>query len=413
MALVAPAICPIRSYPDFSTANVGSNSSNVTDRAYGMKVGYIIQHMPFSPVVKARLFVRCARICCLCFKQCGTRIEAAHIVAEADSGSNDDENAIPLCFDCHEEIGSYNPRHPKGNKFTAEELLQRRDALYQLVEKGVIQAQIVAHRLGVIQQSQGSSSATHSAEQAASAVSYVPTQDAETVLAEALSPIATIETFPRKLQLLSERDRAYVLDQLVQRFSKGAGAEALMNLIGKDSDANQSLILLEQIVRQATLGGTAEARAKLMQLVPLNLFMQVNEGLRQTFFEDAVAIMERDQYVEVNLLTPAITKVQGALPPEIRRSYIKALISQAKSSARHGAPAARAALSNLPQELVAAAFEVLDGTTLYWEGQNPWVKQFLSQHQSSWPETRATIYGDYLALNLLDFGAKHSGIECL
>jgi hypothetical protein len=96
------------------------------------------------------------------------------------------------------------------------------------------------------------------------------------------------------------------------------------------------LILLEQIVRQATLGGTAEARAKLMQLVPLNLFMQVNEGLRQTFFEDAVAIMERDQYIEVNLLTPAITKVQGALPPEIRHSYIKALISQAKSGAWQG-----------------------------------------------------------------------------
>jgi hypothetical protein len=206
-----------------------------------MKVAYIIQHMPFSPAVKARIFVRCARICCLCFKQCGTRIEAAHRrdryrstqegVAEADGGPSDDENAIPLCFDCHEEIGSYNPWHPKGNKFTAGELVQRRDALYQLVEKGVIQAQIVAHSLGVIQQSQGSSSATHSAEQAASALPYMPTKDAEAVLAEALSPIATIETFPRKLQLLSERDRAYVLDQLGQRFSKGAGAEALMNLI--------------------------------------------------------------------------------------------------------------------------------------------------------------------------------------
>lgn len=95
--------------------------------------------MPFSPAVKARIFVRCARICCLCFKQCGTCIEAAHIVAEADGGPNDDENAIPLCFDCHEEIGSYNPRHPKGNKFTPEELVQRRDALYQLVDKGIIQ----------------------------------------------------------------------------------------------------------------------------------------------------------------------------------------------------------------------------------------------------------------------------------
>lgn len=124
---------------------------------------------------------------------------------------------------------------------------------------------------------------------------------------EALSPIATVETLPRKLQLLSARDRAYVLDQLVQHFNEGAGAEALMNIIGKDSRANQSLLLLEQIVRQATLGGNAKARARLMELVPLNLLLQVDEGLRQTFFEDAIAIMERDQYVEVNAITPAMT----------------------------------------------------------------------------------------------------------
>ena len=107
--------------------------------------------MPFSQSVKARVFVKSARICALCFKQCGTRIEAAHIVAEGNGGSHDDANAIPLCFDCHEDIGSYNPRHPKGNKFTPEELRQRRDALYSLVERGVIQAQIVAHRLEVRQ----------------------------------------------------------------------------------------------------------------------------------------------------------------------------------------------------------------------------------------------------------------------
>jgi hypothetical protein len=67
--------------------------------------------------------------------------------------------------------------------------------------------------------------------------------------------------------------------------------------------------------------------------------------------------MEQDQYAEVNAITPAMTRVQGALPPQVRPSYIKALISQAKSGAWQGAPAVQSALSNLPTELTAAAFE--------------------------------------------------------
>lgn len=161
------------------------------------------------------------------------------------------------------------------------------------------------------------------------------------------------------------------------------------------------------VLRQATLGGDAKARARLMELVPLHLFMQVEEGLRQTFFEDAIAIMERDQYVDVNVITPAMTRVQGALPPEVRASYVRALISQSKSGAWKGAPAALAALTALPDELMNSAFQVLDGKTLYWESQNRAVKQFLKEHRSSWPAERQTLYEDFLNLNPWDFGAKH------
>jgi hypothetical protein len=118
-------------------------------------------------------------------------------------------------------------------KFTSDELVQRRNALYQLVEKGVIQAQVIAHNLVTIQVSQGPSSATHLAEEAASALPERPSDEAKAVPSEALSPVATIETIPRKLRLLSERDRAYVLDQLVHGFNEGAGAAALMNTIEK------------------------------------------------------------------------------------------------------------------------------------------------------------------------------------
>lgn len=96
--------------------------------------------MSFAPEVKARMFSRCMRHCCLCRKQCGTNIEAAHIIDEAAGGSNTEENGIPVCFDCHQEIGAYRDSHPKGNKFREEELRARRDRVYELVQSGQISA---------------------------------------------------------------------------------------------------------------------------------------------------------------------------------------------------------------------------------------------------------------------------------
>lgn len=92
--------------------------------------------MPFSVEVKQRMFLQCHRHCCLCLRQCGTKIEAAHITDEANGGDNTEENGIPLCFDCHQEIGSYNDKHPRGNKFRPDELRSRRDYVYRLVAEG-------------------------------------------------------------------------------------------------------------------------------------------------------------------------------------------------------------------------------------------------------------------------------------
>jgi hypothetical protein len=94
--------------------------------------------MPFEIDTKTEMFIRCGRLCCLCLKQCGTNIEAAHIIDESEGGSNDASNGIPVCFDCHQEFPAYNDKHPKGNKFRPKELIVRRDRVYQLVESGAI-----------------------------------------------------------------------------------------------------------------------------------------------------------------------------------------------------------------------------------------------------------------------------------
>ena len=48
-------------------------------------------------------------------------MELHHIVHESSGGKSVFDNCIPLCFDCHAEAGHYNPKHPKGTKYSPSE----------------------------------------------------------------------------------------------------------------------------------------------------------------------------------------------------------------------------------------------------------------------------------------------------
>jgi hypothetical protein len=86
----------------------------------------------FGEEDKIKCLLWCDRHCCLCGKPCGTNIEIAHIISKRKKESTGDiDNAIPLCFDCHSEIGRYNVQHPKGNKYRADELKARREQIYE------------------------------------------------------------------------------------------------------------------------------------------------------------------------------------------------------------------------------------------------------------------------------------------
>jgi HNH endonuclease len=86
----------------------------------------------FTQSVVTELLKDCHRRCCVCHRFCGSKMEIDHIDQAADSGSNERDNAIPVCFDCHAEIHSYNSRHPKGRKFTPAELRGHRDQWIEL-----------------------------------------------------------------------------------------------------------------------------------------------------------------------------------------------------------------------------------------------------------------------------------------
>jgi len=89
--------------------------------------------MTFLPPVREDALVASGRHCCLCHKFCGLKIELHHIKQKAEGGLDDYENCIPLCFDCHADMRSYDHKHPKGTKYTPTELTRHRDNWYKKV----------------------------------------------------------------------------------------------------------------------------------------------------------------------------------------------------------------------------------------------------------------------------------------
>jgi hypothetical protein len=82
----------------------------------------------FSEDIKLRCLLWSDRHCCVCDKPCGLDIEVAHI---DEKGESSQDNAIPVCYKCHADIGRYVDKHPRGNKYRMEELKKRRDQIYE------------------------------------------------------------------------------------------------------------------------------------------------------------------------------------------------------------------------------------------------------------------------------------------
>jgi hypothetical protein len=78
--------------------------------------------MAFSRDEVSKLLSQCHRRCCICHRFCGVKMETDHIIPYDQGGGDNIDNAIPVCFECHAEIHSYNDRHPRGRKFHPDEL---------------------------------------------------------------------------------------------------------------------------------------------------------------------------------------------------------------------------------------------------------------------------------------------------
>ncbi len=91
--------------------------------------------MGFSKTITEDALIASGRHCCICHKFCGTKIELHHIIQTKDNGEDSFDNCIPLCFDCHADVKSYNPKHPKGKKYSETEVRRHRDNWYKKVKE--------------------------------------------------------------------------------------------------------------------------------------------------------------------------------------------------------------------------------------------------------------------------------------
>jgi len=93
--------------------------------------------MAFNKKITEDALIACGRHCSICHKFCGTKIELHHIDQVKDNGEDSFKNCIPLCFDCHADVKSYNPSHPKGKQYTSVELKRHRDNWYKKVSESI------------------------------------------------------------------------------------------------------------------------------------------------------------------------------------------------------------------------------------------------------------------------------------
>lgn len=358
--------------------------------------------MSFNADTKARMFIKCARLCCLCLKQCGTNIEAAHIDDKNKGGGNDEGNGIPVCFDCHQEIGGYDPKHPKGNKFSHDELKARRDRVYKLVDTGVIFSQLVASKA----HAGGAGSKTAiPADMAPPAASV----EAKKLLEMMLNDKDANTKFAGKIKLLSQEDRAHVLDDLATAAPTNARpVEILMEIAtSKLVTSDESKVVLERTVRHVTLYGTTEAKAAMLKDLPPQFLLDASQELREALFDEVIDTIKNDQFNEVNELVPSLESHLAAVPPSLHSDFVLAILDHSRSRSHEGAPAAKRMLKVLPNDLAKSSIQTIDGKKLCSAANRPEMKAFVAAYKHLASGQQTQMLDDFLSMSEMNFSQKY------
>ena len=95
--------------------------------------------MAFNRKEAGELLAACHRRCCICHRFCGIKMELDHMQPGGEGGSDDIDNAIPVCFECHAEIHLYNDQHPLGRKYRMEELRHHKEQWLKTCKENPLQ----------------------------------------------------------------------------------------------------------------------------------------------------------------------------------------------------------------------------------------------------------------------------------
>lgn len=93
--------------------------------------------MSISEDISAEVLAKAARHCCICRQFLPLYIQVHHIIERSKGGTDDFDNLIPVCIQCHASIHTtpYMTR-----KFTAKELKKSREDVYEMVSLGKLPA---------------------------------------------------------------------------------------------------------------------------------------------------------------------------------------------------------------------------------------------------------------------------------
>jgi hypothetical protein len=164
--------------------------------------------------------------------------------------------------------------------------------------------------------------------------------------------------------------------------------------------------MLERLVRKLTIAGTATTKTAFMRAVPVDALREVNVALLEAFFIGIIETMNRDQYQEVNQITPAVVRVQQALPESLVEQYVVALVQQAASGAWQGAPSAASALTGASQEWGRIAYRELTGERMHAYQHSDHLRAYVRATEGLWPVSERELLTDFVQLDHFKFMAK-------
>jgi len=236
-----------------------------------------------------------------------------------------------------------------------------------------------------------------------------PSAEVKGFLKIILSPDNTMVSAGRKLALLSEQDRAYVLDELVRQTTHdGKWNPVLAEIVQSPTfPRSESVRVAEQIIRAMALHGDVSGKAAFLSTFPSQVLGSIDESLRVVFFEDVIGIVKRDQFKEVNEIVPPLVERVQAVPRELWKEYVLALLYQAKSGAYVGAPAAQRALESLPEQVAEAGICGIDKQFLAWNGREKYVNKFVARFKHLAQPNQQKLFEDFLELSEEEFFRKY------